>query len=100
VLKATDGMKIDFTPITSSSNIVEETAAVASSTSLTAAEEAAVKALGSAGVAYFTFGKNEYFIATNNMETTVSSHDAIVELVGITDIHHAANSGGLVTLHV
>jgi hypothetical protein len=35
-----------------------------------------------AGVAYFTFGKNEYFIATNNnMETTVSSHDVIVELM-------------------
>jgi hypothetical protein len=34
------------------------------------------------------------------METTVSPSDAIVELVGITDIHHATNSGGLVTLHV
>jgi hypothetical protein len=56
--------------------------------------------MGSAGVAYFTFGKNEYFIATNNTESTVSSHDAIVELVGVTDIHHAANSFGLVTLHV
>jgi hypothetical protein len=47
--------------ITSSSNIVDETGAVASSTSLTAAENAAVKATGkatgSAGVAYFTFGK-------------------------------------------
>jgi hypothetical protein len=100
VLDAAAGMEIDFREITASSNIVDETAAVASSTSLTAAEDAAVKALGSAGVAYFTFGKNEYFIATNNVETVVSSHDAIVELVGITDIHHAANSGGLVTLHV
>ena len=100
VLAAAAGMEIDFAEITASSNIVDETAAVASSTSLTAAENAAVKALGSAGVAYFTFGKNEYFVATNNVETVVSSHDAIVELVGITDIHHAANSGGLVTLHV
>jgi hypothetical protein len=93
-------MRVNFGAITGSSNIVDETAAVASSTSLTAAENAAVKALGSAGVAFFTFGKNEYFIATNNVETVVNSHDAIVELVGITDIHHATNSSGLVTLHV
>jgi hypothetical protein len=45
------------------------------------------------GVAYFSFHGNEYFIATNNnMETAVSSHDAIVELVGIANIHHAAKS--------
>jgi hypothetical protein len=30
----------------------------------------------------------------------VSSSDAIVKLVGVTDIHHAANNFGLVTLHV
>jgi hypothetical protein len=100
VLSAAAGMGINFGFITLSSNIVDETAAVASSTSLTTAEDAAVKALGSEGVAYFTFGKNKYFVATNNVETVVSSHDAIVELVGITDIHHATNSSGLVTLHV
>jgi hypothetical protein len=100
VVNAAEGMQIFFSVVTGSSNIVDETAAVASSASLTAAENAAVKALGSAGVAYFTFGKNEYFVATKNVETVVSSHDAIVELVGITDIHHAANSGGVVTLHV
>ena len=99
VLNAADGMKINFSNITTS-NIFDEILAAASSTSLTAAENAAVKAMGSAGVAYFTFGKNEYFIATNNVETVVSSHDAIVKLVGITDIHHAANNLGLVTLHV
>jgi hypothetical protein len=54
--------------------------------------------VGSAGVAYFTFGKNEYFIATNSTEMTVSPADAIVALVGITNIHHATNHGGLVTL--
>jgi hypothetical protein len=86
--------------MTTSSNIVDETATVASATSLTTAEDAAVKALGSAGVAYFTFGKNEYFIATNNNEMAVSANDAIVELVGITNIHHAANLFGVVTLHV
>jgi hypothetical protein len=108
VLNAADGMKIDFTIIFSpgtSSNIADETAAVASSTTLTAAEKAAVNAMGSpgvafAGVAYFTFGHNEYFIATSNTEAAVGANDAIVELVGITDIHHAINSGGVVTLHV
>jgi hypothetical protein len=30
----------------------------------------------------------------------VSPNDAIVELVGITNIHHAVNAAGLVTLHV
>ena len=101
VLKAAAGMEIDFlTLVTNSSTIVDETATVASSTSLTAAENAAVKALGGTGVAYFSFHGNEYFIATNNMETTVSSNDAIVKLVGITDIHHATNAFGLVTLHV
>jgi len=100
VLDAADGMKIGFTFITTSSTIADETAAVASSTSLTAAENAAVSAMGSAGVAYFSFHGNEYFIATNNNEVAVSANDAIVELVGVTNIHHATNSFGLVTLHV
>ena len=56
--------------------------------------------MASAGVAYFSFHGNEFFIATNNNETAVSANDAVVELVGITNIHHATNSGGLVTLHV
>jgi hypothetical protein len=98
---AADGMIIHFNAITSSrSVIVDETAAVASATNLSAAENAAVKAMNSPGVAYFDFGYNEYFIATNNIETTVSPNDAIVKLVGVTDIHHATNSLGVVTLHV
>jgi hypothetical protein len=101
VLHAAAGMQINFNFITTSSNITDETAAVASSTTLTAAENLAVKTLGGPGVAYFSFHGNEYFSATNNnSEMAVSSPDAIVELVGITDIHHATNSGGLVTLHV
>jgi hypothetical protein len=103
VLNAADGMVIDFTTITSNSNIFDATnvPAVASATSVTAAENAAVKAFFGPDVVYFSFHGNEYFIATNNfVETTVSSHDAIVELVGITDIHHATNSSGFVTLHV
>jgi hypothetical protein len=93
---------IAFVFVTSSSNIVDETlnSAVASAATLTAAENAAVNAMSGAGVAYFSFHGNEYFIATNNHETAVSSNDAIVELVGITDIHHATNSVGFVTLHV
>jgi hypothetical protein len=99
-LNAAAGLDIDF--VVSNSNIVDETlnSTVASAATLTAAENAAVKAMGGAGVAYFSFHGNEYFIATNDIETTVSSNDAIVELVGITDIHHATSSGGLVTLHV
>jgi hypothetical protein len=100
VLHAAAGMMIDFTNITTSNNIVDESTTVSSAATLTAAENDAVAALVGPGIAYFTFGKNEYFIATNNLETTVSTGDAIVELVGITDIHHATNSGGLVTLHV
>jgi hypothetical protein len=99
VLDAAAGMQINFDFITTSSNIVDETAAVASAATVTAAENAAVKAMGASGVAFFNFGANEYFVATNNAETAVSSHDAIVKLVGVHDLH-AANSGGLVTLHV
>jgi hypothetical protein len=56
--------------------------------------------LPGAGIAYFTFRGNEYFIATNNNEVAVSPNDAIVELVGVTNIHHAINAFGLVTLLV
>jgi hypothetical protein len=100
VVNAADGMEIDFTSVTGNNFIVDETAAVASATSLTTAENAAVNAMAGAGVAYFSFHGNEYFIATDNIETAVNSHDAIVELVGVTNIHHATNSFGLVTLHV
>jgi hypothetical protein len=102
VLNATDGMKIDFTKITTSNTITDETqtAAVKSATSLTAAENAAVNAMGSAGVAYFSFQGNEYFVATNHAEAAVSADDAIVKLVGVTDMHHAINVSGSVTLHI
>jgi hypothetical protein len=99
VLNAAAGMKTDFTAVTGSSNIVDETTKVASSNTLTVAENAAVEALAGPGVAFFNYGTNEYFIATNNTETAVSSHDAVVKLVGVHDLH-ATNSGGFVTLHV
>ena len=102
VVKAADGMVIDFSTfgVTTSHFIADETTVVATATTLKAAENAAVNAFGSSGVAYFSFKGNEYFIATNNAEAAVSSNDAIVELAGVTDIHHATNNFGLVTLHV
>jgi hypothetical protein len=100
VLNAAAGMTINFASVTHSSTIADETAAVASSKTLAAAENAAVATMGSPGVAYFSFQGNEYFIATNNAEMAVSANDAVVELVGITNIHHAANFGGVVPLHV
>jgi hypothetical protein len=100
VVGAAAGMEIDFTKTTNSGIITDETLAVASSTSLTAAENAAVAALGSPGVAYFSFHGSEYFIAVKSTEMAVSANDAIVKLVGVTDIHHASSSFGLVTLHV
>jgi hypothetical protein len=100
ILNAADGMEINFQGITISSNIADETLAVASAANLTGAENAAVKAMAGAGLAYFTFQGNEYFIATNNNETAVSAQDAIVELVGITDMHHPFYSVGILNLHV
>jgi hypothetical protein len=98
VVNAADGMEIEFGNL--SHFIFDATTTVASATSLTAAENAAVNAFGSSGVVYFSFHGNEYLIASNNIETMVSSSDAIVELVGVTNIHHAVNNFGLVTLHV
>jgi hypothetical protein len=101
VLMAADGMVLNFRSVNNGVDlIVDETSTVASSTSLNAAENAAVKAMNSAGVAYFSFHGNEYFIATNHAETAISADDAVVKLVGITDIHHATSSSGVVTLHV
>jgi hypothetical protein len=100
VLNAAAGMKIDFhtSGITNSSNIVDETDNVAAAPNITTAENAAVDAMGGKGVAFFNYRGNEYFIATDNTETAVSSHDAIVKLVGVTDLH-ATSSSGVVTLH-
>jgi hypothetical protein len=90
------GTTIDFKSVTSSSYIANEDSAVTSASSVTAAENAAVKALGAAGVAFFTFGSSEYFIATNHTETAVSPHDAVV-VVGQSG-YWATDTGGLVTL--
>jgi hypothetical protein len=100
VLDAADGMEIDFKSVSTSHSILDVTPGVASATGLTKAENMAVDLLGGAGVVYFSFHGNEYFIATDNVEAAVSSSDAIVELVGVTNIHHASNAFGLVTLHL
>ena len=100
VVNAAGGMQIDFTVVTTSHFIADETTVVASATTLKAAENAAVNAFGGSGVVYFSFHGNEYFIATDNAEAAVSSSDAIVKLVGVTVFHHATNNFGLVTLHV
>jgi hypothetical protein len=97
---AAGGMVIDFSRIITSSNSVNESMdpAVMTATTLTTAENAAVDAMAGPGVAYFNYKGSEYFIATNTTETAVSSHDAIVKLVGVVDLA-AINSSGIVTLH-
>jgi len=97
VLNAAAGMQIDFSIVTGFGNIADETAVVASSKTLTAAENAAIAAMGGHGVAYFNYKGNEYFIASNNAETAVSSNDAVVELVGVHSLH-ATISFDVVTL--
>jgi hypothetical protein len=99
VVNAASGMKIDFSAVTNASVIVNETAAVATAHTLTAAENAAVDALGGPGVAFFHFGDNAYFIATNHNETSVSFDDAVVKLIGVHDLNAPTNLSGLVTLH-
>jgi Domain of unknown function (DUF4214) len=101
---AVAGMKLDFMQVIITTgtiyvntSAVNENAAVASKSNLTDAEHAAASALGKAGVAYFDYGGNEYVIAVHTTESGVSSADAIVELVGITN-HTMTCTGSLVTL--
>jgi len=97
VLDAAGGMLINFGAITHSSNIVETL--LVAGVNLTTAENEAVDTMAGPGVVYFNYHGSEYFIATNQAETAVSSTDAIVKLVGIIDLT-AINSSGAVTLHV
>jgi hypothetical protein len=92
---AASGMTINFSEITTSSSIIDENTAVVGATTLAAAENAAVNAMHGAGVAYFNYHGSEYFIATNITETSVSSGDAVVELVGVIS-HTATNASGIV----
>jgi hypothetical protein len=98
VLGAAAGMEIEFFfDVTRSSAIGNEQSAVATARSLTAAENAAVAAPDGPGVAYFNYHGSEYFIATNTAETSVSTGDAVIHLVGVSGLA-ATNSPGLVTL--
>jgi hypothetical protein len=99
VVNAASGMKIDFSAITNANLIVNKTTVAASAHTITAAENAAVDALGGPGVAFFHYGDNTYFIATNHNETAVNFDDAIVKLVGVHDLNMPTNLSGLVTLH-
>jgi hypothetical protein len=97
VVNAAAGMQIDFSAITTTSGAVQLPPVVGNPT-LTALENLAVSNLGGPGVAFFDFGGSEYFIATNNNETAVSFHDAVVKLVGVHDLL-GTSSSGVVTLH-
>jgi hypothetical protein len=95
VVNAEGGMKINFSEVTTSSNI--DHIVFGAAISLTAAENAVVATMGVPGVVFFNLGGSEYFIARNHTETAVSSDDAIVKLVGVHDLG-ATNSGGVVLL--
>jgi hypothetical protein len=89
VVGAAPGLKIDFSGIVSTSGTVQnQQFTTAAAPNLTTAENDAVAALGAAGVAYFTFGGNEYLVAAHATEAGVSLGDAIVQL-------HAVNFTGL-----
>ena len=86
---AVTGMEIDFSEIIpGSSNIQNQQTAIAGASNLETAENDAVAALGAKGVAYFTFGGNEFLVAAHTGEAIVSVGDAVVEL-------HEVNFTGL-----
>jgi hypothetical protein len=64
-------------------NIQNEQAAITGAMNLTAAENAAVAALGAVGVAYFTYGSDKFLVAAHTAEAAVSAGDAVVELHGV-----------------
>ncbi len=83
------GLKIDLSGIVGGiATIQNQQAAVAGAGNLTTAENDAVAALEVVGVAYFTFGGNEYLVAAHTPEWAVSAGDAVVEL-------HTVNFTGL-----
>ena len=86
---AVAGLKIDLSGIVGASGTIQnQQFAIAGAPNVTTAEYYAVAALGAVGVAYFTFGGNEYLVAAHATEAGVSPGDAVVEL-------HAVNFIGL-----
>ncbi len=83
------GLKIDLSGIVGASGTIQnQQFATAGAPNLTSAENDAVAALGAVGVAYFTFGGNEYLVAAHATEAGVCLGDAVVQL-------HAVNFIGL-----
>ena len=97
VISTAAGMKIDFVAVNTGSNVFSANAAVVSAPSLAGAENQAVAALGGAGVAYINYGGDEYLVAAHTSESTVSSGDAIVNLIRVNG-HAVSISDGVVTL--
>ena len=81
---ASPGTLIDLSHIVgASANIVNAQGATTGGSNLTAAENAAAAAVGGVGVAYFTFGGNEFLVAAHALEAGVSVGDAVVALHGV-----------------
>ena len=78
------GTLIDLSQtVGASTNIVNTQGVAAGVTNLTAAENAAAAAVGGVGVAYFTYGPNEFLVAAHALEAGVSVGDAVVSLHGV-----------------
>jgi hypothetical protein len=81
---ASPGTLIDLSHIVgASTNIVNAQGVTAGASNLTAAENTATAALGGVGVAYFTYGHNEFLVAAHGLEAAVSVGDAVVALHGV-----------------
>ena len=78
------GTLIDLSHIVgASTHMVNAQGVTAGVSNLTAAENAAAAAVGGVGVAYFTYGPNEFLVAARSVEAGVNVGDAVVELHGV-----------------
>jgi hypothetical protein len=89
---ATAGMTIDLSAITTSATVE---AFDATQATLAAAENAAAADLGGAGIAYFTFGGEEYIVAAHGSEAAVAANDAVVHLIGVSGLAMTDHAGVL-----
>ena len=94
----TPGTLIDVSDIVGASTNIQNTqTSIAGVSNLTAAENVAVAALGAGGVAYFTYGSNEYLVAAHAAEAAVSAGDAVVEMHNV-NLTGLSMSAGVVHL--
>ena len=78
------GTLIDLSHIVgASTHMMNVQGVTARVSNLTAAENAAAAAVGGVGVAYFTYGPNEFLVAAHALEAGVSVGDAVVALHGV-----------------